>query len=134
MSGGSVDPSTVRQGDRVIVRVAGRSGEGRTVSMAVNDALPAGFEIETLLSPDDADNGPYRFLGKLTAVDAQESRDDRYVATLSLPGRQTFAFAYVARAVTPGDFFLPGVQALDMYHPGVGARSAAGRLKVAPQG
>ncbi len=134
LSGGSVDPSAVRQGDRVIVRVAGSSGQGRTVSMAVNDALPAGFEIETLLSPDDAQNGPYRFLGKLTAADAQESRDDRFVATMSLPGRQPYAFAYIARAVTPGDFFFPGAQALDMYHPAVAARSASGRLKVAPQG
>jgi uncharacterized protein YfaS (alpha-2-macroglobulin family) len=134
MSGGSVDPAAVRQGDRVIVRVAGSSGQGRTVSMAVDDALPAGFEIETLLGPDDAQNGPYRFLGKLTAADAQESRDDRYVATLSVPGHQPYAFAYIARAVTPGDFFLPGAQALDMYHPGVGARSGAGRLKVAPRG
>jgi uncharacterized protein YfaS (alpha-2-macroglobulin family) len=134
MSGASVDPATIRQGDRVIVRIAGRSGQGRTLAMAVNDALPAGFEIETTLSPDDADTGPYKFLGKLTAPDAQESRDDRYIATLSLAGNQPFAFAYVARAVTPGDFFLPGTQAADMYHAGLSARSAPGRLRVAPAG
>jgi uncharacterized protein YfaS (alpha-2-macroglobulin family) len=34
--------------------------------------------------------------------------------------------------VTPGAFFLPGVEALDMYHPALSARSAAGRLVVAP--
>ena len=102
--------------------------------MAVNDALPAGFEIESQLGPDDTKDGPFGFLGKLTDADAQESRDDRYIATLSLAGGQPFAFAYVARAVTPGDFFLPGVQAIDMYHPGVAARSPAGRLRVAPAG
>ena len=104
------------------------------LSTTVFPVTSAGFEIETVLSPDDAQKGPYRFLGKLTEASAQESRDDRFVATWSVPGREPFAFAYVARAVTPGDFFFPGVQALDMYHPGVGGRSESGRLKVAPQG
>jgi uncharacterized protein YfaS (alpha-2-macroglobulin family) len=134
MAGAPVDPAAVRQGDRVIVRIAGRSSQGRTLAMAVNDALPAGFEIETTLGPGDADTGPFKFLGKLTQPDAQESRDDRYVAALSLAGNKPFAFAYVARAVTPGDFFLPGTQAVDMYRAGISARSAPGRLRVAPEG
>jgi uncharacterized protein YfaS (alpha-2-macroglobulin family) len=74
--------------------------------------------------------GPFRFLGQLTATSAQESRDDRYVASISLPGNKGFAVAYVARATTPGDFFLPGAEARDMYHPAVAARSAAGRAKI----
>ncbi len=80
------------------------------------------------------ENGPYKFLGVLSDASAQESRDDRYVAAVTLAGNKPFAFAYVARAVTPGDFFLPGAEALDMYHPGVAARSSAGRLAVAPAG
>ena len=128
LSGAPANLAAVKQGDRVIVRVSGASQQGRTVALAVlNDALPAGFEIETALGPDDAQNGPFKFLGKLTAASAQESRDDRYVAALALAGNKPFAFAYVARAVTPGDFFLPGAQAVDMYHPGVVARSAGGR-------
>ena len=134
MGGAPVNLAQVRQGDRVIVRLAGRSMQGRTLALAVNDALPAGFEIETTLSPDDAQNGPFKFLGKLTAADAQESRDDRYVAALAVLGNQPFAFAYVARAVTPGSFFLPGAEALDMYHPSLSARSVPGRLAVAPAG
>jgi len=134
MSGAPVNLGQVRQGDRVIVRLAGRSLQGRTVEMAVNDALPAGFEIEATLSPDDAQNGPFKFLGRLTTADAQESRDDRYVAALAVVANQPFAFAYVARAVTPGNFFLPGAEALDMYHPSLSAWSAPGRLAVAPAG
>src|SRR5262249_22531978 len=41
-SGGTVDLSKVKQGDRVIIRVAGSSQQGRTVALAINDALPAG--------------------------------------------------------------------------------------------
>jgi len=139
LSGAPVDLASVRQGDRMIVRLSGASQQARTVAMAVNDALPAGFEIETTLGPGDGLNeeasgksGPFKFLGVISRADAQESRDDRYVAALALQGSKPFAFAYIARAVTPGAFFLPGVEAIDMYHPGVAARSAAGRLSVAP--
>jgi hypothetical protein len=131
-AGGPVDLANIKQGDRVIVKLSGASQQGRTVAMAVNDALPAGFEIETTLSPDDADKGPFKFLGTLTTAKAEEARDDRYIAALDVPGNKSFALAYVARAVTPGDFYLPGVEALDMYHAGVNARSAGGRTVIAP--
>jgi len=132
-TGGEVDPARVRQGDRVIVLVSGRSSQARSMALVIDDPLPAGFEIETVLGPDDAQNGPFRFLGELTAADVQESRDDRYVAALDLPGKSSFAFAYVARAVTPGDFLLPGAQARDMYRPSLNARTAATRTAIAPQ-
>jgi hypothetical protein len=132
MAGGQTDLGAVHQGERVIVRVSGHSSQGRTIALAVNDALPAGFEIETVLGPDDAQKGAFKFLGELTTPDVQESRDDRYVAALALQGAKPFAFAYIARAVTPGAFFLPGVEALDMYHKSIAARTAAGRLVVTP--
>jgi len=131
MRGGAVDPASLRQGDRVVVLVSGRSMQGRTVSLVVDDALPAGWEIETVLSPEDAKDGPFRFLGELSGVDVQEARDDRYIAALDLAGNQSFAMAYVARAVTPGDFFLPAAEARDMYRPSVNARSGSGRTTIA---
>jgi len=130
-AGGPVNLATLKQGDRVIVLLKGHSSRGQTTAMAVDDALPAGFEIETTLSPDDAETGPFKFLGKLTTASVQEARDDRYMAAMSLPGNGDFAFAYVARAVTPGDFYLPGAQALDMYHASVFGHSAGGRMQVA---
>jgi len=133
-SGGAADLASVKQGDRIIVRVAGGSQQGRTVALAVNDALPAGFEIEAVLGPDDAEKGPFKFLGSLTTPKVQESRDDRYVAALDLAGGKTFALAYVARAVTPGNFYAPGAEILDMYHAGVNARSAGARTQIAPGG
>ena len=53
----------------------------------IDDALPAGFEVEMVLGPEDAQKGPFRFLGELSAASAQEARDDRYVAALTVPGR-----------------------------------------------
>ncbi len=138
MTGVPASAAALKQGDRVIVLISGASQQGRSMMAVVDDALPAGFEVETVLGPQDGAStqkdqagGPFRFLGALTEVSVQEARDDRYVASLSLPGNKSFAVAYVARATTPGDFFLPGVEARDMYHPAVAARSAAGRAKIA---
>ena len=131
-TGGVVDPHSLRQGDRVIVVISGRSNQARSMALVVDDPLPAGFEIETVLGPDDAQSGPFKFLGKLSNAGVQESRDDRYVAAMELAGHGEFTFAYVARAVTPGDFLLPGAEAKDMYHPALNARTAAGRTGVTP--
>ena len=132
MTGGAASPESLAQGARVIVRLTGQSQQGRSMMAVVDDALPAGFEIETVLGPEDAQDGPFKFLGKLTSVSVQEKRDDRYVAAMSLDGGKEFAVAYVARATTPGDFLLPGAEARDMYRPSVNARSAAGRARITP--
>lgn len=133
-NGQTADLGSLRQGDRVIVLVTGRSAVARTTALVVDDPLPAGFEIEAVLGPDDADNGPFRFLDKLSYADVAEARDDRYVAAMELRGHDPFAFAYIARAVTPGSFLLPGAEARDMYRPNVSARTAAGRVAIAPGG
>ena len=49
MSGAAIDPATIRQGDRIIVLVAGSNLQARSTALVVDDALPAGFEIETTL-------------------------------------------------------------------------------------
>ena len=133
-TGGGADPAAMAQGERLIVRLSGSNGQGRTVPLVIDDALPAGYEIEMVLGPDDAQNGPFKFLGDLTTADVQESRDDRYVAAMDLAGGKSFALAYVARATTPGDFYLPGAEAKDMYHPGVFARTAGRRAHISAGG
>jgi uncharacterized protein YfaS (alpha-2-macroglobulin family) len=133
-TGQPVLAANLKQGDRVIVLISGMSRQSRTVSLVINDPLPGGFEIETQLGPDDAQSGPFKFLGKLSEPSVQESRDDRYVAAMTLEGGKPYTLAYVARAVTPGDFFLPGAEARDMYHPAVFARSAPARAVIAPGG
>ena len=142
IQGAPADLAHIAQGARVVVRLSGVSMQGRSTSLVIHDPLPAGFEIETALGPDDgkgdgsqgSSNGPYSFLGRIDLPLAQESRDDRYVAALRVDGGKPFAVAYVARAVTPGDFYLPGVEAHDMYHPLIYARSAGGRTDIAPAG
>ncbi len=133
-SGAPADPASMRQGERLIIRISGANLQARTLPLVIDDALPAGYEIEMTLGPDDAQDGPFKFLGQLTSTTAEESRDDRFVAALNAPGNKSFTVAYVARAVTPGDFYLPGAQAQDMYHPGLFARTEAHRTKISAGG
>jgi alpha-2-macroglobulin len=140
MSGQSAEGQTLRQGDRVIVVLSGNSQSERLTPAVLVDLLPAGLEIEQVLTPEDgAASGPeqsagaFAWLGALTYGRVTEARDDRFVAAADLQGQQGYVFAYVARAVTPGAYTLPGAQVEDMYRPGVFGRTAAGRLTIAPQ-
>ncbi len=143
VDGGAVDAGALAQGKRIVVRLTGRAADQRSRMTVIDDALPAGWEIESVLTPDDTKQavaakpgetatpaGAFAFLGALTETSTQEKRDDRYLAALTLSGSTPFAVAYVARAVTPGDFFLPGAEARDMYRPQVQAHSAAGRARI----
>ena len=132
--GRPADLSAVRQGDRFIVSLTLSAKRQARASYIIADLLPAGFEIEALLQPSDAgDTGPYAFLGDLARPDIAEARDDRFVAAMTTSPRQapSSRLAYLVRAVTPGDFAIPGAVAEDMYAPDVFARSEAGRVQIA---
>lgn len=132
--GARLDPNQLVQGQRVIVVITGQTDFAEYRPIVIDDALPAGLEIETILSNDDTQNGPFRFVGNLTTTQAQEARDDRYIAALSVMGHSHFSVAYVARAVTAGDFFLPGTMAHDFYRPHVNGRLGSDRMRIAPRG
>ncbi|MBI1341001.1 alpha-2-macroglobulin family protein [bacterium] len=124
--------SSFTQGDRLIVQIDVASTENRLTPLIVADLLPAGFEIEAVLRPEDGgDTGAYRFVGDIAYPKIAEARDDRFVAAIDLFDQKTQTLAYMVRAVTPGEFTLPGAVAEDMYRPDVFARSEAGRVAVA---
>jgi uncharacterized protein YfaS (alpha-2-macroglobulin family) len=135
--GAALDPAAgLTQGDRVVVAVTVTGGAGRLIPALALDMLPAGLEIETVLTPSDAQGdggvrGAYAFLGAIGYAKVAEARDDRFVAALDV-GQGATTVAYVARAVTPGSFTWPAVQAEDMYRPSVVARTAPGRLAIRP--
>ena len=135
-SGQPVDLSTVRQNDRLVVVLSGRALDNRLHPAIIADLLPAGFEIEAVLRPEDGGgqgrNGPYRWIGDITYPRVAEARDDRFVAAVDIRGNQRFTLAYIVRAVTPGDFTMPGAVMEDMYRPGVFSRTRVGRVSIAP--
>ncbi|MEO0400380.1 MAG: alpha-2-macroglobulin [Pseudomonadota bacterium] len=128
--------NAVRQNDRFVVVVSGESLEDRVNPSILVDLLPAGFEIESVLRPEDGARkdgaGAYPWLADISRLKIAEARDDRFVGAIDLT-RQRFTVAYIARAVTPGDFALPGAVIEDMYRPGVAARTDAnGRVRILP--
>lgn len=134
LTGGRVDLSRVRQGDQLVVRLTVSPHERRLNPVIMADLLPAGFEIETVLRPADgkrenATSGAFSFLGRIANAQTAEAQDDRFVAALDVYA-EPVVLAYVVRAVTPGDFAMPGVVAEDMYRPEVFARSRAGRVVI----
>jgi uncharacterized protein YfaS (alpha-2-macroglobulin family) len=129
--GRDIDPSDITQGDRFVVRLTLTPERAARAQYVINDFLPAGFEIETVLRPGDgAPDGPYADLGTFGEPDIAEARDDRFVASAVLQGRDPLTVAYIVRAVTPGRFTLPGAFAEDMYREGVFARSASGEVVI----
>lgn len=142
MNGTIANLDTIRQGDRVVVVLSGQPEGARNHPTVVVDLLPAGLEIETLLSPSDALGetrydgtrrpGPFAWIGEITYTQVQESRDDRFVASANLRGQ--FRYAYIARAVSPGRYTMPAAQVEDMYRPGVMARTGTGTIRIAPRG
>ncbi len=127
--------------------LTGRNIEGGYHEVALLDLLPAGFEIETVLTEEKAK--PFTFLQKLTDTRIAEGRDDRFFTSFNL-GRKTyrswwddedeakrvansFHVAYIVRAVTPGSFALPAVHISDMYAPRVYSRTAMGRVDITPR-
>jgi len=136
LSGGRVDLARVAQGDQLVVKLTVSPEERRLNPVIVADLLPAGFEIETVLRPADGrqeygPSGAFAFLGDLAYTQTAQAQDDRFVAAVDVYANSV-TMAYVVRAVTPGDFAIPGVVAEDMYRPDVFARSRAGRVTVAP--
>lgn len=127
--------ATVRQNDRLVVVITGTAADQRLHPTVIADLLPAGFEIETILEPEDGGgrnrSGPYKWVGELSYPRVAEARDDRFVAAVDVRGGNRFTVAYVVRAVTPGEFVMPGAVIEDMYRPGVFARTSVDNVSIA---
>ncbi|MEK7266234.1 MAG: alpha-2-macroglobulin [Pseudomonadota bacterium] len=133
--GKPVDLSLVRQNDRLVVVVTGKASADRLHPSVLADLLPAGFEIEAILNPEDGaqegTSGPYKWIGPISWTKVSEARDDRFVAAIDLyDNKESFTVAYLVRAVTPGEFVFPGAVIEDMYRPGVFARTDVSRVKI----
>jgi uncharacterized protein YfaS (alpha-2-macroglobulin family) len=144
LDGREPDLGKLRQNDRLVVSLTGRKLDGVYHEVALLDLLPAGFEIEAVLTNDTVKSFP--FLQMVSPIRIAEARDDRFFAAFNLGKRpynswsgdpaddiDSYHVAYVVRAVTPGSFALPAVHVSDMYAPRVYARSAMGQVTIEPR-
>lgn len=130
MDGSSLNPANLIKGQKFITVISVQSDQAQLRPIIIDEALSAGIEIETTLSVADSQGGPFGFVGAISPADAQEARDDRYIAALKVRSGQTYRLAYVGRAVTAGSFSHPGTEARDFYRPSVMARLDEGRMTI----
>lgn len=138
-NGEPADLAHLKQHDTVVVVLEGKlvDNDGSPRQLLLADLLPAGLELENTRLADSSDLRDLAWLGDLSHPTHTEFRDDRYVATFDSNSvddngetSDSFRTAYIARAVTPGRFVMPGVQVEDMYDPQVHGRTDASRMAV----
>ncbi|MBX3725187.1 MAG: alpha-2-macroglobulin family protein [Xanthomonadales bacterium] len=129
----------LREGDSLVVRLTVEARE-QVEDLVVVDPLPGGLEVENLNLLDARllqslviEGEALGQRGGSELIRNEEYRDDRYSAVLRLWSGQTGQLWYVVRAVSPGEYAVPPVQAEDMYRPWLRAVGAArARLRVLP--
>ncbi|WP_026380024.1 alpha-2-macroglobulin family protein [Afifella pfennigii] len=132
LEGEPVDPANVALSERLVVVLtvtADAAGSGRLI---LDDPLPAGLEIDNPNILRGGDVGALAWLDLSAEPAHVEFRADRFIAGMerSASDATRFSLAYVARAVSPGDFAHPAATIEDMYRPELRARTDSGRVRV----
>ncbi len=140
LEGRRVDPQRIDQSDLMVALISGEAltpaalGEDHAHHALVVDLLPAGLVLENAAVGEGRSVAGLDWLPALTPAEHTEIRDDRFVASVSLTRKRPgFTIAYLARAVTPGVFTLPGVFVESMYRPDLRARARADQMIIAPR-
>ncbi|HRJ68992.1 MAG TPA: alpha-2-macroglobulin [Beijerinckiaceae bacterium] len=134
LDGTKVDPTKIKQNDRLVVVLKVTELEARFARLLLVDMLPAGLEID---NPELVEGGSlegFSWLKREAEPVNTEYRDDRFVAAFHRSGEKTaeFSVAYLVRAVAPGAYVHPPAVIEDMYRPERFGRTAYGRVEVAP--
>nr|WP_245422404.1 alpha-2-macroglobulin [Alsobacter soli] len=134
LDGIKVEPTSIRQNDRLVVVLKVTEPEAKFARLLVVDMLPAGLEIDNPKLVDSDSLKSLSWLKRDVEPVAAEYRDDRFVAALDRSPDQpaVFSLAYMVRAVSPGRYVHPPATAEDMYRPDRFGRTAYGSLEVTP--
>jgi len=135
--GNDVDLDAIKQNDLLVVIVEGHVESGAGGQTTVADMLPAGFEIQNMSLASGSRTEDLNWLDELSTLQQAEYREDRFVATADVTRYYwhytgAFRMAYMVRAVTPGEFALPGIYVEDLFRPAVHTRGAASHVKILP--
>ncbi|HYG63899.1 MAG TPA: alpha-2-macroglobulin family protein, partial [Thermoanaerobaculia bacterium] len=125
--GQPLDLGNVRQGDLVVMRTRVRSVSGPVSNVAVVNLLPSGLEVE---NPRLSTTEQTPWVADAGALDYLDLRDDRILLFVDLPPNSWQTYYTLARAVAPGSFRLPPVQAEAMYNPALRAAGERGTIEV----
>jgi uncharacterized protein YfaS (alpha-2-macroglobulin family) len=127
--GSTLDLSKLRQNAVFVLVLEGKAEDGQDHRAMLLQGLPAGWEIAGRLGAGKPPGMPW--MEELTETEAQPAADDRYAAVVQLTAQKPeFRVAVLLRAVTPGNFELPGAELSDMYRPAIFARQGVNRIDV----
>jgi uncharacterized protein YfaS (alpha-2-macroglobulin family) len=131
LDGSTLDLDHLRQNTVFVLLFEGRADDGQSHRAMLLQGLPAGWEIAGRLPAGDVPGMDW--LGKLSDTESEPAADDRYAAVMQLTGDDPdFRLAVRLRAVTPGNYEIPGADLSDMYRPALYARQGANRIAVLP--
>lgn len=163
LDGTPLDLTHLKQNQRFIVCLEGDVDVPGTWPVLLTSMLPAGWEVESVIAPkevketshEDDDNIddnikaklPYGFLKYVSALAHVSVREDRVQALMTVTRESTlpmivadpqkttgqFRVAFIARAVTPGQFALPETVVNLRHHPAIMGRTASEQITIAPQ-
>jgi uncharacterized protein YfaS (alpha-2-macroglobulin family) len=112
-----------------VLLLEGHAEDGQPHRAMLLQGLPAGWEIAGRIAGGPAPGMPW--LGTLSDTEAQPAADDRFAAVIDLDAKTpAFRVAVRLRAVTPGEYEIPGAALSDMYRPALFARQASNRITV----
>ena len=129
LDGQPLDGDSFAVGERFVTVLRVTPFEGAEARLILDDALPAGIEID---NPNLLRSGDIGALGWLDLSEAEHSefRSDRFVSAVDMRNTRPVTLAYIARAVTPGNFHHPAASVEDMYRPRYRARTATSQITV----
>lgn len=130
LDGQPADMASLKAGDRLVTVLTVKPAEDVKARLIVDDALPAGFEIDNPSLLRAGDIGALDWL-KTAEVEHSEFRTDRFVAALDQRDAEPLRLAYIVRAVSPGTFHHPAALVEDMYRPEYRATTASGSVIIA---
>ncbi|WP_119304461.1 alpha-2-macroglobulin family protein [Dongia deserti] len=135
--GNPVKLDAIRQNDLLVVIIEGRRLGESGGQTTIVDMLPSGVEIQNVKFDKNDTTQNLAWLGDLSTLQLAEYREDRFVATADIKRyywhyRGQFRMAYMVRAVTPGEFTMPGIYVEDLFRPNAFARGATTRIRILP--
>ena len=129
LEGEPLEQDRLERDQRLVVVLDVTVEDGLEGRLLIDDALPAGVEID---NPNLLRSGEIAQLEWLSVDPTRytEARTDRFVAAVDARGQRRFTLAYLARAVSPGTFRLPAASVEDMYRPENRANTAGGSVEI----
>ncbi len=131
--GEPADLNAISAGDRLVTVLEITPERGVPGGLLlIDDALPAGFEIDNANLLRSGDVRALDWLQLNAGADMTEARAERFVAAVQWTSQEPLRLAYFVRAVSPGEFHHPAPLVEDAFRPTNRAVGEAGRLVIRP--